>query len=355
MGDNLHIDSGLLKKYFDGKLSKAESESVTALLEKDEFYREAFLNLKSAEFLVVEKISSSVNEKMKKVLMPPPFYLRWQIWLSVFIGLVAITSFVLLYDYTTDLPKKESKAKNESHSTQSNTHESSTKINSSGKPVIYSETTMNFESENHSDDNALNRSLLSKKDTLTEKKKTVDEKNIQDAPSDNKTDEKKNNSVVNDHPNTQDPGKKSFRLWVEDVAVVNTQNLADKEAASGDGRENMNVTNPNIGSDLSKRKTNSYNLEDMPQYKGGNEALSAYVKGRIALKSYHLKESSVSTVVEFVVTSKGKVEDIKFQNPLDPVMEKDIREVLSNVTFSPGKKSGKKGSMYYMMALMFGS
>lgn len=355
MRDNLHIDSGLLQKYFDGKLSKSESESVTALLEKDEFYREAFLNLNAAEFSVVQKISSSVNEKMKKVLMPPPFYLRWQIWLSVFIGLITITSFILLYDYNSDLAEKETKAKNESQLTRSYTHQPSNKINSSGKTVVYSETTMDFNSENNSNEKALSHSLLTKKDTLAEKKKTGDEKKHQDEPSDNKTDEKKNNAVVTDNPNTQDPGKKSFRLWVEEVAVVSTQNLADKEAASGDGRENMDVTNPNIGSDLSKRKTNSFNLEDMPQYKGGSEALSAYVKGKIALKSYNLKEASVSTVVEFVVTSKGKVDEIKFQNPLDPVMEKDIREILSALTFSPGKKSGKKGSMYYMMALMFGS
>jgi hypothetical protein len=210
---------------------------------------------------------------------------------------------------------------------------------------------MMFESKNNETENKL--AILKKKDSIRTNKKVVEEKKIMDdGPNENKTDQKIKEQNTNGQT-TIDPGKKIFRLRIGDAAVLTTQNLAEKEANSGEERGNTDVRNINIGDPATNKKNTSYKLEDMPHYKGGDEALAGYVKGKIALKSYPSPQSGISTVVEFVVNSKGKVSDIKFQNQLDPTMEKDITEILSNVSFVPGKKSGKKGSMHYMMALMF--
>lgn len=346
-------DAETLKRFYDGKLNAVDHQAMTLLLEKDEFMRLAFADLNRKEFDVVENISISVNDKLRNKFGRPPLYMNWKIWLSVFIGVIFITGFVAMKDWNKEgkLAEKEKRKQNIEYRQKNidkkqNVH----LVNDNSVKNSTNETTMMFDSKNIDTENKL--AVLKKKDSvLTDKKIIEEKKNTIDGPADNKVDN--TNKQKTDNATTIDPGKKIFRLRISDAAVLTTENLAEKEASSGEDRGNIDVRNVNIGDPVKTKKNTSFNLEDMPQYKGGNEALAGYVKGKIALKSYPLKESSLSTVVEFVVTSKGRIEDIKFQNALDPTMEKDIKEVLSNVTFTPGKKSGKKGSMYYMMAMMF--
>lgn len=351
-------DAETLKRFYDGKLNANEHQAMTLLLEKDEFMREAFADLNRKDFDVVENISLSVNDKLRDKFGRPPLYMNWKIWLSVFIGIVSVSVFFALYDFNSDNEKKVALAdKGEKKEQKSENYKvvnrpKTVAVHSFYMPeeesrTTHGETTMDFHSENNEAENKL--AVLKKKDSIRTDKKVVEDKKISiEGPDDNKSDQK-----IKDNQTTIEQGKKIYRLRIADAAVLTTENLAEKEASSGEDRGNVDVRNVNIGDPVKIKKNNSFNLEDMPHYKGGNEAFAGYVKGKIALKSYSLKESSVSTIVEFVVTSKGKIEDIKFQNALDPTMEKDIKDVLSNVTFNPGKKSGKKGSMYYMMALMF--
>jgi hypothetical protein len=345
-------DAETLKRFYDGKLNADEHQAMTLLMEKDEFMRLAFADLNRKEFDLVENISLSVNDKLKDKFGRPPLYMNWKIWLSVFIGVIFITGFVAMKDWEGGKLVSENKGKKNKEKRIKNKdkeHPNGT-VSNEMKLVSANETTMMFESKNTDTENKL--AVLKKKDSIRTENKIIEEKkNTEDGPAENKIDNA--NKQKTDNSTTIDPGKKTYRLRIADAAVLTTENLAEKEASSGEDRGNVDVRNVNIGDPAKSKKNNSFNLEDMPQYKGGNEALAGYVKGKIAIKSYPLKESSVSTIVEFVVTSKGRIEDIKFQNTLDPTMEKDIKEVLSNVTFTPGKKSGKKGSMYYMMALMF--
>lgn len=344
-------DNEMLRRFYEGKLSASEQSALSAMFEKDEFLREAFANVTAKEFDVVESISLSVNDKLRKVVGKPALYMRWQIWLSVFVGVILITGFVAMSDWKEEkIVAQKKEEKNKEHRTKSNDHQSSNgSVSNEIKFVSATETTMMFDSPDEKEEKKVS---VQPKDTLKNEKKISEEKKVnQDGPADNKVDLKTKNQ--NSDPTTLDPGKKTYRLRIGDAAVIQTENLAEKEANAGEDRSNMDVRNVNIGDAATTKKNKSYNLEDMPQFKGGNEALAGYVKGKIALKSYTLNQSNVSTVVEFVVTSKGKVEDIQFQNPLDPAMEKDIKEVLSSVTFSPGKKSGKKGSLVYRMAMMF--
>jgi hypothetical protein len=347
-------DQEMLRRYFEGKLNPQEHQSMTVLLEEDEFIREAFGNLNAGQFAVVEKISVSVNERLKNKFGHPPVYMNWKIWLSVFIGLIFITGIVAMKDWEEKGKVSENRKSNENlEHKQKNIDKNNSNQNTSTemKVVATNETTMMFDSPNTETENKL--AILKKKDSVKSEKKVLEEKKIiEDGPDENSIDQKVKDQKTND-ATTIDSGKKIYRLRIGDAAVLTTQNLAEKEANSGEERDNTDVRDFNIGDPATNKKNTSFKLEDMPHYKGGDEALAGYVKGKIALKSYPSPQSGFSTVVEFIVNSKGKVSDIKFQNPLDPNMEKDITEILSNVSFVPGKKSGKKGSMHYMMALMF--
>ncbi len=347
-------DQEMFRRFYEGKLSPQEHQEITVFLEEDEFMREAFGNLNAVQYAMVENISVSVNEKLKDRFGRPPFYMNWKIWLSVFIGVIFITGFVAMKDWEEKgRVAEENDGKRIKEHRQKSIDKKNAKENVSDemKLVSTNETTMMFDSKNNETENKL--AILKKKDSVRSDKKVVEEKKtIEDGPDENKTDQKIKEQKTNEQT-TIDPGKKTFRLRIGDAAVLTTQNLAEKEANSGDDRENTDVRDFNIGDPATTKKNTSFKLEDMPHYKGGDEALAGYVKGKIALKSYPSPQSGISTVVEFVVNSKGKVSDIKFQNQLDPTMEKDITEILSNVSFVPGKKSGKKGSMHYMMALMF--
>lgn len=356
------MDPEILKKFFDGKLTSEENDYFTTLLADDELLREAFAGLNAESFSTVESISLRTNSKIDKLIAAPPLFQRWVFWLSVFIGVIVIT-FSTLYFFPKN--NKESLVASVDNSEESER----TEIKNKKKKVKSEDSKKSVESEKVSNDNTLNfntdnstlsREMLNKKEETNHQEvlvenKTSDNSNeseMTDGPGENKiTDDKKIKDENTQNSNTNIVKKKT-RLRLSDATVLISQNLAEKEASSSSNK-NQDVTNPNIGSSVTTKKSNGFNIEDMPSYPGGTDALNAYVKGRLSTKSYTIDVSNISTMVEFVVTSKGKVENIKLQNQVDAAVEKDIREVLSNLKFNPGKKSGKKGSMHYMMALTY--
>lgn len=348
-------DAEMMRLFYEGKLNPSETKAIRELLVNDELMREAFANLTTGDFNMVEKISVSVNSRIAGLVDKPPFFHRWQIWLSIFIGVMILTGTVIVFDSWKSEKSTDagSMAENKRHDSEKEKmmkrKMSHTAILSEQK--LKNETTMSFNSTQ--EEKEVGSITVHSKDTNGKKVNPLIENKTNDGPADHKNNEIKDNKITN--PNTIDAGNttKKYKIRLSDASVLQAENLAEKEANSGDDRENMDVRDVNIGNPVSDKKKSNFNLEDMPQYRGGNEALASYVKGKIAIKSYTQEKKILSTVVEFEVNPKGKIENIKLQNALDPVMEKDIKDALASASFTPGKKSGKKGSMFYMMALVF--
>lgn len=358
------MDPEILKKFFDGKLTSEENDYFTTLLADDELLREAFAGLNAESFATVEAISSRTNSKIDQLIAPPPLFQRWIFWLSVFVGVILISFSVLYFLPQNNLNQNlvssidnSEKSKDEAKVNKEKRKDKLIKERNITSEKLSHDNTMSFNNENSS---TLSKEMLLKKEESTSHEVIVDNKSndktnqneMTDGPGENKIIEEKKNKDENTQNSNTTVVKKKTRLRLSDANVLNSQNLAEKEA-SGSSNRDFDVTNPNIGSSVSTKKSNGYNIEDMPSYPGGTDALNSYVKGRLSTKSYSIDVSNISTMVEFVVTSKGKVENIKLQNQIDAAVEKDIREVLSNLKFNPGKKSGKKGSMHYMMALTY--
>lgn len=357
------MDPEILKRFFDGKLTSEENDYFTTLLADDELLREAFAGLNAESFATVEAISINTNSKIDKLIASPPLFQRWTFWLSVFLGVILI-SFSALYFFPQNnsneslvaVNDKSEESKDDSRVKPNKKKEIEHNENNEVTENISHDNTLDFNSDNSS----LSREMLSKKEETNHVENVVENKTndktnenaTTDGPGENKIVEEKKVKEENLQNNNTTVVKKKTRLRLSDASTLITQNLAEKEA-SGSSNRGGDVTNPNIGTSVTTKKSNGFNLADMPSYPGGTDALNSYVKGRLSTKSYSIDVSNISTMVEFVVTSKGKVEDIKLQNQVDAAVEKDIKEVLSNLKFNPGKKSGKKGSMYYMMALTY--
>jgi hypothetical protein len=106
---------------------------------------------------------------------------------------------------------------------------------------------------------------------------------------------------------------------------------------------------------FSEGKSFSYNMSEMPQYRGGKSKVESDLHAGLSKVSYPGSfDKKVNAVLTFVVDSRGKVKDIKvIGTPNAQIKMEIIRAVNGLGPWSKSSKSGKKGSLYYEIMLSF--
>ena len=101
---------------------------------------------------------------------------------------------------------------------------------------------------------------------------------------------------------------------------------------------------------------NTYTVvEKMPQYQGGEGELINYI-GKNVKYPANAKSKKIQgkTIVRFIVTNMGKIENAEIVRSLDPECDKEaIRVINSMPRFIPGEQNGKKVSVYYTLPIVF--
>jgi TonB family protein len=117
--------------------------------------------------------------------------------------------------------------------------------------------------------------------------------------------------------------------------------------------------------DNSGNQMNTYNqksdkdiyvvVEEMPEFKGGNEALMKYMMENFKYPAEAAKKGITGKVmVTFVVTSTGKITDVKVEKPVDPQLDAEaVRLVSSMPDWKPAIQGGSTVDVYFKMPVDF--
>ncbi len=95
--------------------------------------------------------------------------------------------------------------------------------------------------------------------------------------------------------------------------------------------------------------------EIMPEFPGGQAALSAYLSGKISYTS-RARDAHIQgkVFVEFTVNRYGRIEDVKLIRGLDPDLDRQaIEAVVSMPNWIPGRHNGVPVSVRFVMPVSF--
>jgi hypothetical protein len=350
----------LLEKKLTGTASNKELQELQSFMQNDELFAEAFRNTDLTLLKNAQLIAADANERINEIIKPykpiNKHYIYYGISAVIFI-------FSLIYfwpekkqtDITsqnnitvTDANKKEPAASNrESIISLENIQKQAT--TTTEEKVIIPPSQKNeikppVENINNKDENVINEETEiknNKQEEEKEKQKEQEQENKQKLNTENTA----NQIDYNIYPTA---------VRVQHIQILSKINAAESENTS----RNNDVTNPNLGEPITKKKNNpDYKLDDMPHYTGNDAGFISYLNRRLNGAVILPRNKIPHTVtVRFIVNSKGKIESSEIIGQLiPPALEKEILNAINEAPdWQPGKLSGKKGKLEYMIAFYFG-
>jgi TonB family protein len=97
-------------------------------------------------------------------------------------------------------------------------------------------------------------------------------------------------------------------------------------------------------------------VEEMPQFPGGGkDAMVAWINSNIKYPAEAFKSKITGTVVvNFLVSSTGKVKNVKVSKAVNPLLDAEARRVVSSMPdWKPGSQAGKPVDVQMMIPVEF--
>ncbi|HBS84919.1 MAG: hypothetical protein A2W91_06770 [Bacteroidetes bacterium GWF2_38_335] len=182
--------------------------------------------------------------------------------------------------------------------------------------------------------------------TQDAEEKTVEEKRTETKQNSTATQIQNQNTGKN-QSTTLSPGNSQAtkRVTVSKIELEVIGKNSLPEGSTSGTRKNGQLTG-------GKNKGGNYKLEDMPEFRGGDEYLKTYLHDQI-WKTVAERDNllGVTLTVFFDVTSRGKIENPEVIGKITEEQRNQIINVINNLPrFNPGKG---KGSITYTMAVSF--
>lgn len=318
----------------------------------DPLFSEAYSQMSEADLALINDIAADVNKEVDRRVAAMPFVYRYIP--VVMLGLFAALTTLTIYKISTapDLPIVQN---NNSGPDQKNILGD---LSNDEEKDLHEIKESFTEEKQESITDKTDHQLLSNSNTklLEENKNDFTPENLNEQKSDIKPETKTEVKKTENTDNTRnfiEEGNKMVMLRVGGASVISKTNSYDNETNTS---ENKKVNDPNIGSKvITKPKSNSYSIDDMPYYQGGDAAFISYLNRNLNYKISLMRKEVVSSVnVQFTVTAKGNVENVQIIGDVPPAMEKEILKVVKEAPdWKAGKKTGKKGSLDIMINLIF--
>lgn len=305
----------------------------------------AFESLNKEEQDVVNKITGKVNKRVRTVVGFTLLAFLKNFWWQIGLGITTVVTgaFVLLSPSTDGTPKEELT------SSEKNTTE-----------IIDPQEVTPTTQVNEEDTKLAQQPNSNEKEDLSEFLESVQEEN--NSFNSNEAEEKETpitipeeseeeNEVAVTEEENETPTETIQPLTVTDIEIFSELPVSGKSDAQGDKKA---VTDPNIGSGVSSKgkSTSGYSESDLPKYFGGKEKLKNDInENTIGIKVTANDGRKQTSVVRFVVTTKGKVESIEILAPLTPEIDKQVEKAIQQLTsWDAGKKKWK---VEYIVAITF--
>ncbi len=122
------------------------------------------------------------------------------------------------------------------------------------------------------------------------------------------------------------PVKKNSTLRIFEAKIINKMSLPNTS------KSRKSSKGPEIGKPVKNKKNKSNVLTDMPEYYGGGAALEQFIADnfRNAINDNEVLKNKTA-IVQFVVTSKGKVKDIELLQSISKEADKEFLRLLEGM------------------------
>jgi len=141
--------------------------------------------------------------------------------------------------------------------------------------------------------------------------------------------------------------KKESRNEAPEQDIVQERTIEDEPEARQEEKE---ITFEEV-----KTEKPFVTVEQMPSFKGGEDALKKFIADNLKYPETAKKAGIQGRVtVRFVVAASGKLNDITIIRGIDPSCDKEaIRVIKAMPDWEPGKQNGKAVPVYYTLPLVF--
>lgn len=136
------------------------------------------------------------------------------------------------------------------------------------------------------------------------------------------------------------------------VSMADIQGTDEKYGVTLDVlKQNTLIT----GNDKPKDETPHVRVEVMPQFKGGESELYAFI-GKNLKYPVTAQEGQIQgrVIIRFVVTADGDISDVKVLRGIDPSCDKEaVRVVKMMPKWIPGKQNGRNVPVYFTLPVVY--
>lgn len=320
----------------------------------DPDFREAYASLNDADLSLVDDIALQVNNKIAQRVAAAPFFYRYFNFFAgaALTGLLVTGIWIFSHEnkvnVQTPLVAHEKNVLQQHEKLQEQVAEARAE-----EEILEENHITNDIKTSQSEMISKNMAESSREPLGQDLKKTEEPVNSTDKKPETVVNASKEPENKTDNTrNFEDESNKMVFLRMGGAEILSKVNAYD---AQGNKTDNKAVNDPNIGSKTTtKVKNNSYSLNDMPSYPGGDAGYQAYLIRKLHNLIYIRKKDAVYDVnVQFTVSAKGNVEDVEIIGDIPSLMEKEIVRVVKDAQWNAGKKSGKKGALEVMVNLQF--
>ncbi len=142
-----------------------------------------------------------------------------------------------------------------------------------------------------------------------------------------------------------------FKQMVEKPDFVSEMTITLKRSVVN--TEKVDITPPQQRPSFDKDKV--VIVEEMPMYPGGDKAMLSWISNSIKYPGEAIKGNIKGLVnVSFIVSSSGKVINVKVVKSVHPLLDAEAIRVISNMPdWKPGSQNGKTVGVEYMVPVDF--
>lgn len=348
-----------LKAYHQGKLSSDERSWIDSVINRNPLVAEVFKNAESTNSVMVQRVSSSVSNKIAKTYIPNRgFWSKYAGWIGLS-SIAIILGSIYFFNFESIAPKYVAEQsllgieqpENASKITlvsDVNNQES----NDSNETVVHDEITdndeveqrgleKNQEKESNSED-VIKSGLNPKTNSNMEMPSSLEFDNS----TDNNINEPDNTRSFQDNESNEKTG--TVLLALNSVNILSKLNPDDFNTR----KTNSGGNNP-LGRDETKRKNNAnYSMQDLPSYPGGDQALINYFKGKLRPIEIPVKADQFdrSVMIELEVNSRGKLKKHEIFGNLHPTHQEQLEKAIEEL---PQFEKGNGEKVKYSLAISF--
>lgn len=326
-----------MRMYNEGKLPSKTAHAVEEHLIECSLCASAIEGLSKTRINDVSKVSSNINKRLAVYMNTPPHtpvLSRFGIAMIVSSLVIAISITGWVLSANSGVPE------NPVADTGSGSHY---------QPPSASGNVPTQEIPENSDERSQNNGAVSVQENTTATTSGTQHKNatIENLPATQPGDEKTlivDPEIKNEQPGPPEPPQENTRvvqadqfLRIKSVIVYPPTTHTDKKPKSNDGGSG------NGQLDRSQNTKGEFELDEMPTYPGGNEALKNYILANFKPQKEDKENLKRKTTgVMFQVNAKtGEVSGASLSFPISPLTDAELLRVINAMpNWTPGKKRG---------------